>query len=379
MKIVFCIYNFIEEKLPLQPWLTINKIASYCDGLGYDVHIVTDYTDLVDSVLNVHTISSLRGSNSSEIYSVLDKISPDIIVNLITPLNLATGGWVSRYKDARIVGFSSYPFYNFLELLRAVPHVKFSNLKSYLRHLLVPDFLWRRCLHNNYFCVISQSDSGSERLSRLVKSKTSIYSIPPGIDLNEWKPPEKIGQSTSTLKLLYLGTASSIRGFDVCINAYESLSKLDIDLTVLARGATDQQEEKISKDLDQLGIAKRTKLVGGWIDRDEMIAYIHSADIVVLPFILVPSELPVSIMEVIACGTPVISTNIDGLPSTVGSAGIIVKQGSVKSLKNAIIDLYNNKQELVNLNNNCLNITSKMYSWDVMCQKWLEKINNSDE
>lgn len=375
MKIVFCIYNFIEEKLPLQPWLTINNFARYCDDLGYDVHIVTDSTDIVDSVLNIHTISSLRGSNSSEIYSVIDKIDPDIFVTLITPLNLATGSWVSRYKNAKIVGFSSYPFYNFLELLRAVPHVRFSDLKSYLRHLLVPDFLWRRCLHENYLCVISQSDSGAERLSRLVKSKTSIHSIPPGIDLNEWKPPEKIGKSTKTLKLLYLGTASSIRGFDVCISAYKSLSELDINLTILARGATERQEKVISSDLDQLGIAERTKLVGGWIDRDEMIAYIHSADIVVLPFILVPSELPVSVMEVIACGTPVITTNIDGLPSTVGSAGIIIKQGSVNSLKNAIIDLCNNKQKLKCLNNNCLNMSSKMYSWDVMCKKWLEKIN----
>ena len=68
MKAVFCIYNFVQEKLPLQPWLTIYEVASRMAVDGHDVYIVTDTHDAASShQLKVHVVSSLRGSNKTEI------------------------------------------------------------------------------------------------------------------------------------------------------------------------------------------------------------------------------------------------------------------------------------------------------------------------
>lgn len=379
MKVVFCIYNFINEKLPLQPWLTINEIACRLNSDGHEVHIVTDIADSADSDLNIHAVSSLRGSNKEEIFSVIDGIAPDVLVTLITPLNLATGGWVSRYKETRVIAFSSYPFYSFKELVRALPHVKLAELKSYLRHLLVPGFLWKSNLIKYYSCVICQSDSGKHRLSNLLGQNDIVHSIQPGINLDTWKPLQKDGTGSKTLKLLYLGTASDIRGFNICLQAYKRITDKDISLTILARGAAAQQTEAISAKLKSLNIEDRCQLIGGWINREEMIVHINASDLVVLPFVLVPSELPVSVMEVIACGTPVITTDIDGLPSTVGEAGVIVKQGSVTSLKEAIIVIYNQPDNLDRLKECCVTESAKMHSWDVMCDKWIEKMNADNE
>ena len=380
MKAVFCIYSFIQEKLPLQPWLTIYEVASRMADDGHDVHIVTDTQEEVNShQLKIHVVSSLRGSNKAEIYSVIDEIKPDLLVTLITPLNLATGGWVSRYVNAQKIAFSSYPFYSFKELLRAVPHVKLVELKSYFRHLLVPGFIWKKRLKNNYSCVICQSESGRNRLSKLLARDMKVYSVPPGIDLNTWKPVKKTNTASKTLKLLYLGTASDIRGFNICLQAYKAVSGNDISLTILARGATTQQAEEISEKLEVLNIKEKCDLIGGWIDKDEMISYINKSDLVVLPFVLVPSELPVSVMEVIACGTPVITTDIDGLPSTVGKAGVIVKQGSFMSLKTAIIELYNQREKLELLKGCCMTESAKMYDWDVMYEKWVKKMSDDEK
>jgi glycosyltransferase involved in cell wall biosynthesis len=266
-----------------------------------------------------------------------------------------------------------------MELIRAIPHVSFSELKSYLRHLLVPALLWKRSLYKYFSCVICQSDSGRARLSKLLKSRIPVYSIPPGINRDEWKSLPALTQRNAALKLLYLGTASSIRGFEICLRAYRAVSDLDISLDILARGASEEQVKAISGQLEALDIANKTQLIGGWMGRDDMIACLNEADIVVLPFVLVPSELPVSVMEVIACGKPVITTDIDGLPSTVGSAGIIVRQGSVKSLVAAISGVYHNRQELERLKRNCLEVTSRMYAWEEMYRMWLEKINDNDD
>jgi glycosyltransferase involved in cell wall biosynthesis len=379
VKVVFCIYNFINEKLPLQPWLTINQIAIRLKNDGHDVHIITDTQDDSSSTLRIHVIKSLRASNKDEIFAEIDEIDPDVLVTLITPLNLATGGWVSRYKRANLVAFSSYPFYSFMELFRAFPHIKFIELKSYIRHLLVPGFLWKRTLKQNFTSVICQSESGRNRLIRLLKSTIPVYSIPPGINLDEWRHTNLPDSESAILKLLYLGTASEIRGFDICLKAYNAVSGLDISLTILARGASPEDEKTIAKKLESLNSNAKTKLLGGWIDKAELLAYINKSDLIILPFVLVPSELPVSVMEVIACGTPVITTNIDGLPSTVGSAGAIVKQGSYKSLVNAITVIYNNREKLLQLTESCSIETAKMYSWDVMYDKWLEKLNVTNQ
>lgn len=379
MKFVFCIYNFINEKLPLQPWLTINEVALRLKDDGHDVHIVTDVDDVVASDLNIHVVRSLRGSNKEEIYSVIDDIAPDTLITLITPLNLATGGWIARYADSQVIAFSSYPFYSFKELLRAFPHVKFVELKSYLRHLLVPGFLWKTRLKKYYNGVICQSESGKTRLLNLLSQDVKVHSIPPGIDLDTWKPAQISIANSKTLKLLYLGTASAIRGFNICLQSYKEVADKDISLTILARGATTIQTEAISTKLEIMGIKEKCHLIGGWIDRDEMIAHINTADLVVLPFVLVPSELPVSVMEVIACGTPVITTDIDGLPSTVGEAGMIVKQGSSGSLSAAIIDLYDQRVQLDHLKDCCIAESAKMYAWDVMYDKWATKMIADNE
>lgn len=370
----------MQEKLPLQPWLSIYEVASRMDADGHDVHIVTDTQDGAKShQLNMHVVSSLRGSNKTEIYSVIDKLEPDLLVTLVTPLNLATGGWVSRYTNAQKIAFSSYPFYSFMELLRAVPHVKLVELKSYFRHLLVPGFIWKSKLKKNYTCVICQSESGRDRLLNLVGDSIAIHSVPPGIDLSVWKPVQTAKVETSTLRLIYLGTASDIRGFGICLKTYKSISSLDISLTVLARGASNQQLKEISKKLESLEIKHKTSLLGGWMDRNEMIDYINKADLVVLPFVLVPSELPVSVMEVIACGTPVITTDIDGLPSTVGKAGVIVRQGSCASLASAIEDIYDNRNKVHQLEKGCIAESARMYGWNMMYEKWLEKIDASQK
>jgi len=103
-----------------------------------------------------------------------------------------------------------------------------------------------------------------------------------------------------------------------------------------------------------------------------MVAEIQAATAVLLPFVVVPSELPVSAMEAIACGTPVISTNIDGLPSTVGKAGLIVKQGSSKQLAQAMLDLHADRKRLTHCREACIQQTGKMKTWQEMGAQWEE-------
>ena len=88
-----------------------------------------------------------------------------------------------------------------------------------------------------------------------------------------------------------------------------------------------------------------------------------------------PSELPVSVIECIATGTPVITTNIDGLPDAVGSAGIIVRSGCVAELAGAISSLATSRDDLEMLRQQCVQARKRMMCWPDVGLEWLKVLS----
>jgi glycosyltransferase involved in cell wall biosynthesis len=86
--------------------------------------------------------------------------------------------------------------------------------------------------------------------------------------------------------------------------------------------------------------------------------------------VLVPSELPVSVIECIACGTPVIATDIDGLPDAVGAAGIIVRSGSATELAGAMRDLATDTLRVEQLREHCIESRKHMRDWIAVGLEW---------
>jgi glycosyltransferase involved in cell wall biosynthesis len=217
--------------------------------------------------------------------------------------------------------------------------------------------------------LIVQSQTTAERLKQSFGPKVIVHTIPPGIDLEDWPQQSKINNHDN-LRLLYLGTATAIRGFDLALEAMARLSDMSVNLRVLARGADTFDLAKMQAKISQLGVDEKVSLAGGWINRSQLIEEIHSADAVLQPFVLVPSELPVTAMEVIACGTPVIGSKIDGLPSTIGSAGIVIRQGNVEELTDAIVRLVQKAHVRTIWRDGCLQQRSAMLNWDQVTAQW---------
>lgn len=370
MRIVFCIYDFTTAKLPLQPWLTIVRVAEGLVRRGHEVHIVTDAAEpAVPAGLAVHQVASLRGTHGAEISALLATLVPQALVYLPTPLNLVTTGWLDAVKNCRRIGFASYPFYNFTELARAWRRLPRADVSPYLRHLLVPGLSWHAAGRRRCDAVIAQSQTTAARLRQAFGSRVAMHAIPPGIDLAEW-PWHNGADNGTTVRLLYLGAATAIRGFDLALEALARLPDAGVVLHVLARGADAAALERIHAKIARLGIEARVTVVGGWIDRAQLVEEIHAADAVLQPFVLVPSELPVTAMEVIACGTPVISSAIDGLPSTIGEAGTVALQGSAEALADVIARFAREARVRASWREGCARQRDAMLDWDSVTKQW---------
>jgi len=376
MRVVFCIYNFRKEMIALQPWLTFLHIGKALFERGHEVYVFTDVANpaKIDGFTTIHVVS-LRGSNKLKLINTINLISPDTLVFLPTPLNLFTSGWLHAIQNCRCVAFTSYPFYTPVELLLAWQKVEFRHIKAYLRHLLIPGMLWRSSFCRQFSAVISQSQSTFERLSAVLNHRIPLHVIPPGIDLSNW-PIRSIAPKLP-LKLLYIGTASKIRGFDVLLDAMAYIKNIPAHLNVLARGADDSDLDHIHSAVKRRDLGKRVDVSGGWLQHSELLAKIHTASAVVLPFVLVPSDLPVSVIEAIACGTPVIGSRIDGIPSSIGRAGTVVKQANSHSLARIFMRMNDNPNLLNKWHAGCVEQRNQMMDWDSVAGKWEKVLFNS--
>ena len=373
MVVVFCVSNFIPEKLRLQPWLTIYRVGlDYCEA-GHRVVVITD-TGSNESLDGIEVVSvpTLRGSASAHIEQLLSGLQPDRVFVAVTPLSLATSGWFSALQQYDAYAFLSYAFYTPLEIIKAMPHIANSDRISYGRHIVVPQFLWAKRLQRCFKGALCQSDNTRLRISTATEANFPVHFIPPGTDKEQWNLDGKstaIGRKDKSF--LFLGSPYGIRGFYLLLDAIQQTRSSDVRLRLLARGAEGEALVALRQEIEKRGIRDKVVIRGGWLDIASLKEEIQAARAVVLPFILVPSELPVTVYESIGCGTPVIGSNIDGLPSSIDRAGVIFPQADVKALANAIDQIAENDSLLATLEQASVEQSHRLKSWHEVTMQWM--------
>lgn len=101
---------------------------------------------------------------------------------------------------------------------------------------------------------------------------------------------------------------------------------------------------------------------------NEMAYYYRLSDITIIPSLM--EAVSLSAVESMACGTPVISTNVGGMPELIKDLynGILIEPKRPDLIAKSINDLYKNKDLYNKLVKNSL-ITAKNYTWEQIALK----------
>lgn len=131
-------------------------------------------------------------------------------------------------------------------------------------------------------------------------------------------------------KILFMGRMGQRKGVYDLLDVVSELASEHKDLELYLGG--DGEIDKVKKIVNDMNLYKHVKVLG-WISGNEKKELFKKSSIYVLPSY--NEGLPVSILEAMASGLPIVSTNIAGIPEEVehNVNGYLIEPGDKKSLK----------------------------------------------
>lgn len=225
-------------------------------------------------------------------------------------------------------------------------------------------------------CVIATSPQEQEYLHTLVSSKGRVEIIPYGTDLEIFHTIPKaeararLGLNLDEQIVLYVGRFDPRKGIETLVRASvktEAFAAGRLRLIIVGGSCPDQpdgqERNRIERIVQEIGLNERT-LFAGQVKHNMLPFYYAAADVCVVPSHYEPFGLVA--IEAMACGTPVIASDVGGLKSTVLSeqTGLRVLPQDTEAFATAIDRLLINKVWAIQLGACGLAQVRKQFSWN---------------
>jgi glycosyltransferase involved in cell wall biosynthesis len=177
-------------------------------------------------------------------------------------------------------------------------------------------------------------------------------------------------QGKDTVKVLFLGNLSKRKGVWDLI---EAMATVPTSVQLILAGGEDEANigEKLNEKIQTLGLEKNVTWLGP-VYGEEKAQLLSQADIFVLPSYA--EGLPISLLEAMCAGLPVIATPVGGIPTVVAQnkQGLLVEAGNVRELSEALQTLASNPQLRTQLGAASRQTCMDQYSIESVVEKYME-------
>ena len=134
--------------------------------------------------------------------------------------------------------------------------------------------------------------------------------------------------------LLFVGTLEPRKNVERVLRAFAILKSLGYPHKLVLVGKKGWKCESVFRTISGLQLSEDV-IWAGYAKTEEMVALYNLADVFVFPSLYEGFGLPP--LEAMACGTPVVVSNISSLPEVVGDAGLVVDPLSEEDIAEAIL------------------------------------------
>lgn len=225
-------------------------------------------------------------------------------------------------------------------------------------------------------CIVATSPQEHEHMQQYVSNKGNVTIIPCGTNIERFgsitrdTARQQLQLSPDTQVVLYVGRFDPRKGIETAVRAVSRLSeerKSNLKLMIAGGwtpGAKDGKErDRIGKLIQEFGLENNV-LFPGRLDHTVLPAYYAAADICVVPSHYEPFGLVA--IEAMACGTPVIASDVGGLQFTVipEETGLLAPAKDDAAFAEAIERILGNAEWRMQLGQQARKRVETKFSWD---------------
>jgi glycosyltransferase involved in cell wall biosynthesis len=256
----------------------------------------------------------------------------------------------------------------FTQSCGACPQLGSKNKRDFSRSVWKRKAKYYQSLSGGKFHIVSPSRWLGEQVKRSsLLSRFPLSVIPYALDLEIFCPRDRltargllqIPQDAKVLLFVSQEIFSARKGFHLLVKALEGMEQKTIFLLSLGVGRPAEIQR-----FPHVHIPSA--------NHDGLLSLIYSAaDVFVLPSLA--DNLPNTMLESIACGTPVVGFAAGGIPETVrpGVTGLLAKTGDISELRAAILELIGNDAKRLEMSVQCRQVALSEYPLDLQAKRYI--------
>jgi glycosyltransferase involved in cell wall biosynthesis len=173
---------------------------------------------------------------------------------------------------------------------------------------------------------------------------------------------------TARQVVLYVGSIHTRRNVEQLIRAFQSVSHNTSNVQLLIVGKREYPYLDIETLIDELDLGDLV-LLPGYVRDDDLPGLYNLADVCIYPSSYEGFGFPV--LEAMACGTPVITSNTSSLPEVSGDAALLIDPLNIAEMADALSQLLHNSD----LRRQCIERgleRARFFSWEHTARQTLE-------
>lgn len=216
--------------------------------------------------------------------------------------------------------------------------------------------------------IIAVSDNLKRKVSNLNIKCNKIEVVPNGVDLNLFKAIDKgsvrkkLGINDHNKVILYVGAFEKVKGLEFLLRAYKEILKSyvfnEATLILIGTGSITKKIKRMIWDYDIYDHV----LLKKYIKHEEIPLWMNASDVFCLPSL--NEGRPNVLYEAIACGTPVVATNVGGVSEIIVSdeLGELIPSKSVNDIINALTRVLKKEWNIKRIRNYAIQHSTSRYA-----------------
>jgi len=207
--------------------------------------------------------------------------------------------------------------------------------------------------------IIAVSKAVKAQAVLLGAEPSDVAVIPNGVDSSEFKPGGT-RDPKGPKRIACVGRLIHNKGVQFLVEAAPLVlaSHPDVEFVIVGEGP---MREHLVRMTEKLGVKHAFRFVGKVPSVADVLRECH---LFVRPSLT--EGMPLTVLEAMACGLPVVASSISGTPEVVldGETGMLVEAGNVGQLADAITKLLSDESYAMKIGYNALRLVKEHYSWD---------------